>query len=395
MSEPSGAPLDGPARRERPDSRCSTEVKVEIVLRLLGGATVGDLARETGRPRKQLSVWRRRFLEGGEAALDGRADPAEIETLRAGAQELSDRVAGLEAENRTLARRCAVLARGRSGRAAPHPFCSEQYALALEEPGVRPVHVPQWRTYVLVRESARGALQATGLRPIASLDPHCDLQGGLDALYRDGVTSVSLVTDPMWCPDLPVLQATFNSCRAFKESYFIDRETERVHLRKRHRNMVNRARRAVEIRDVPLAEHLGRWLALYQGNVTSRQIAQPFGTAYFERLLDVPGLRTTAIVVDDEIVTMTLWIEHEDVLYYHDGASNEVGFETSASYAAFAHVIDNATEFRYVVLGGSAGLRDEPGDGLTVFKRGFANASATTYLCSAMQRPPARRPAGP
>jgi hypothetical protein len=86
---------------------------------------------------------------------------------------------------------------------------------------------------------------------------------------------------------------------------------------------------------------------------------------------------------------MTLWVECDDILYYHDGASSEVGFETSASYAAFAHVIENLTGWRYLVLGGSAGLGDQPQDGLVVFKRGFANASATSYLCRAtLNRPP-------
>jgi hypothetical protein len=60
-----------------------------------------------------------------------------------------------------------------------------------------------------------------------------------------------------------------------------------------------------------------------------------------------------------------------------------MGFEISAAYAAFAHAIENATECRYVLLGGSAGLSDDRLDGLAVFKRGFANASALSYLCSA------------
>jgi len=375
-------------RTPRPDSRCPTEVKAEIVLRLLRGETLTELAAETHRPRKQLASWRQRFVAGGEAALDGRADPAELERLRIVEQELSERVSQLEQQNRQLSRRLDLVDRSRINRSQPHPFCSQAYAKALEEPGVQVVPVPQWRTFVLVRQTPTGLRQATGLRPIASLDPDCDIRGGLDHLRREGIASVSLVTDPLWCPDLAVLQQEFTSCRPFKQSYFIDRETERVHLRKRHRNMVNRARRAVEIRSVALADHLEEWLRLYQHNVQTRQIAQPFSPAYFDRLLEVAGLETLAVLVDGQIVTMTLWVRYGDIRYYHDGASSEAGFETSASYAAFGHVIETATDVRYLVLGGSAHFRDEPQDGLAVFKRGFANASATSYLCSAVLNRP-------
>lgn len=384
-------PSQGPqVPRERPDNRCPTDVKVEIVLRLLRGEAILDVARSTGRPPRQLSAWRRRFLEGAQAALDGRADLDELDALREAKEELSTRVAELTAENRRLSRRVALLSPSRSKGATPHPFCSKAYASALADSGVQPLHVPEWGTYVLVRETPTGLRQATGVRPIASLDPDCDLVAGIDALRRSGISSLSLVTDPMWCPDLPALQEAFASCRAFKESYFIDRETERVHLRKRHRNMVNRARRTVEIRQVALADHMDRWLELYQGNVKTRQIAQPFTETYFGRLMDVPGLRTIAVLTGDEIVTMTLWIAYQDILYYHDGASSELGFEISASYAAFAHVIDNAADSRYIVLGGAAHFADERSDGLATFKRGFANASATSYLCSIPLKRPAR-----
>ncbi|HYI62221.1 MAG TPA: GNAT family N-acetyltransferase [Acidimicrobiales bacterium] len=379
---PEEAPA-APGRVERPDGPCPTEVKVELVLRSLRGEVLADLARETGRPRKQISTWRRRFLEGGEAALDGRADAAETEALRRARDELTEKVATLEAENRDLDRRLTLLQRAGAAGAPPHPFCSEAYGRAMEEPGARALHVPGWDTYVLVRDAAGGRRQAAGVRPLAPLAPGCDLQAGLDALRQEGVTSVSLITDPMWCPELPALQQAFPICRPFKENYFIDREKGAAHLRKRHRNIVNKARRTVEIRDVELADTLSRWLELYQLNVDNRQIAQPFSATYFERLAQVAGLRTIAVLADGEIVSMTMWIRHQDVLYYHDGASSETGFEVSASYTAFAHAIDDTPDCRYVFFGGSAHFRDDPLDGLAVFKRGFSNSSAHSYLCSA------------
>jgi Acetyltransferase (GNAT) domain/Helix-turn-helix domain len=355
---------------------------VELVLRLLAGETLAELARETRRPKRQLSAWRRRFLAGGEAYLDGRTDHHELEALKGAGAKLSVKVAKLEAENGMLARRIALLSNNHSRRAVPHLFCSEPYSRALEEPGVRPLYVEDWDAYVLVREGREGARPATGVRPLEALDPNCDVRAGLDALQRAGIATISLMTDPMWCPELSVLREAFDSCRAFRKHYLVDRGTE-VSFRKRHRNRINQARRVGEVREISLAEHLERWLELYQLNVASRQIPQPFSRMYFERLACLAALRTIAVCVANEIVNMTLWFRHEDTFYFHDGASSVTGFQMSAAYAAFAHVIEEVADCRYVLLGGSAGFRDDRLDGLAVFKRGFSNASAVSYLCSA------------
>lgn len=374
-------------RPERPESQCPTNVKVELVLRLLGGETLAELTRETGWPKRQLSVWRRRFLAGGEAYLDGRTDRDELEALRGVETELSAKMAELGAENRMLARRVALLSPNHSHRSVPHLFCSESYARALEEPGVQPLYVKGWDTHVLVREGRGGARQAIGVRPLGALNPNCDVRAGLDALQRAGIATISLVNDPMWCPDLSVLREAFDSCRSFREHYLVDRGAE-VKIRKRHRNRINHALNVGEVREIVLGEQLERWLELYQLNVANRQIPQPFSRVYFERLACIDGLLTVAVFVANEIVNMTIWFRHEDTLYFHDGASSATGFEMSAAYSAFAYAIEQATDCRYVLLGGSAGFRDERLDGLAVFKRGFSNASAVSYLCSASLNKP-------
>ncbi len=280
-----------------------------------------------------------------------------------------------------LARRIALLSPSHCPN-DPHPYCSEPYARASEEAGVQSLYVPEWGAYVLMRKGSTGACHAEGVRPLEPLNPNCDVRAGLYTLQRAGISSVALITDPMWTPELSALQHAFDTCRVFKEHYFVDREAE-VRIRKGHRNQINQARRACYVQEISLAEHLDHWLALYKRNVTTRQILRPFGTAYFESLAGLPALRTLAVTVKDAIVSMSLWIRHNDTLYFHDGASDAKGFEISAAYAAFAYAIENAGECRYVLLGGSAGIRDERLDGLAMFKRGFSNSSAVSYLCSA------------
>jgi transposase-like protein len=358
----------------------STAEKTELVLRLLAGEPIRAVAQESQRPRRQLAAWKRRFLEGGEAALAGPKEAPELDLLRVARQKEEEKVEELEVTNRLLERRIRLLSQTSS---ADHPTCSAAYAHALEDADAKALAVPEWGTYVLVRASDNGLLQATGMRPLAGLGPTSDVKGGLERLRRAGVRSISLVTNPLWCPELSVLQRHFDSCRKFKSYFLVDRGSGRVRVRKRHRNRINHALRKSEVREVSLADHLDTWLRLYRGNARRRQIGEGFSPTYFERLVGVDGLETLAVVSEGRIVTMTLWLRHEEVLYFHDGASAEEGFQISASYAAFGHAIERSTSSSYVFLGGSAGLRDDPRDGLASFRRGFANATAPSYVCSA------------
>jgi Acetyltransferase (GNAT) domain/Helix-turn-helix domain len=370
-------------RRVRPArlaSECSASEKVELVLRLLAGEPIGDVARESRRPQRQLSAWKKRFLAGGEESLSGQVKSAEIDLLRAARQREDEEAEELAIANRLLERRLRLLCRQ-----APvdHPTTSAAYAHAQQDPETEALEVPEWETYVLVRASASGLLQATGLKPLAGLRPGGDMSGGLERLRDAGVRSVSLVTDPMWCPELHVLTGSFGSCRQLKTYYLVDREAKQTQIRKRHRNRINRASRAAEVRKVSLSDHLDVWFRLHEENVRRRQIQDAYSREYFERLAEMGGLETVAVIKEGRFVTMTLWFRHEDVLYYREGASSEEGFEISASYGAFAYAIQHAAPCSYVFLGGSVGMYDDHRDGMATFRRGFANATVPSYLCSA------------
>ena len=183
---------------------------------------------------------------------------------------------------------------------------------------------------MLVREARSGRPHATGILPITPLDPQSDVEGGLEALRKAGIASVSLVADPMWCPDPSVLRGAFDICQRFREHYFVDRDAP-VRYHKRHRRRLSEARRAGTVAELQLADHLGRWHELYGQNVANRGISEPFTAAYFEQLSTLPTLRTIAVLVGDEIVTMTLWLQHEDTLYLHDSASDQRGFRDIGS----------------------------------------------------------------
>lgn len=377
-------------RPTRTDIQPSTAAKVDLVLRSLRGDTLAELSSQTGRPRKQLSAWRQRFLTGGEVYLEARHDPRTLKAVHDAREELSARVAQLEVENGMLDRALDLLTRNHSSPATPHPFCSEEYAGALESPGAWRLRVEEWNTYVLVREGPAGTRHATGFKPYASLDFDCQLEAGLESLRRAQISSVSLVTDPMWAPRLSRLTRAFDRCHVFKEYYLHDRDAENRAASKRHRNKVNRARRSGEIEEISLADALDSWLDLYQKKVNDRQIDQPFSTSYFEQLSRMSGLRTVAFLVKGELAAITLWIEYGDVLYFLDAASSPTGHENLGGYLAFNHAVSQVSDCRYVLLGGSADFYDDRLDGVAKFKRGFSNGSITCHLCSALLLPSER-----
>ncbi len=367
---------------ETHDDQDATVAKTEIVLRLLAGESIASLSRETGLPRQQLSVWRRRFIDGGEAYLRRKPNPREVERLQTENRALSQRVAELENESRS--RPLVAPSEARVDHEYRHPYCSPAYAAAQLEAGSEVLAVPEWGTHLLVRRGPGGRRMAVGGRPFTSLDPNSDLAAGLEYLRRAGISSVSLVTDPMWSPDRPTLESGFDICRRFKETYFLDRGAGPPQISKRHRNRINNARRSGELQEISFADHLDRWRELYHYNVANRQIPQPLSDSYFEQLAAFRELRTFAVLVDGAIVTITTWIRHEDTLYFHDAASSPEGHAASASYVAFAHVAEALDDCRYVFLGGAAEFFDDPLDGLARFKRGFSNGSAVSYLCTAL-----------
>ena len=71
-----------PKRKSKPKSShrvFSREFKVGVVRRMLAGENVSALARELKSTRKDLYVWRDRFLAGGPEALRGRGRPPQAE----------------------------------------------------------------------------------------------------------------------------------------------------------------------------------------------------------------------------------------------------------------------------------------------------------------------------
>ena len=268
-----------------------------------------------------------------------------------------------------------------------HPYASAAYAAAFE--GVaEPLWTPAWGAYVLTREipGGGGSRDALGMYPLAPFAPDADLEAGLEWLRDQGVVSIGLVPDPATAPPPERLQAVFGLCAPYKTHLLVDFGRE-VRFSKHHRAEVRRARKTATVEAVALADHLDAWCGLYDTLTQRHEIGglSAFSRAAFERMAEVEGLNTVAAFVEGEIVSMHLWVTDPvgRVAYSLLAATNPEGYRRSAAYAVEDASIRLLSDLNAVNLGAGAGLHAEQ-DGLTFFKRGFANHETQAFFCGAI-----------
>lgn len=270
-----------------------------------------------------------------------------------------------------------------------HPYSTPLYAKVLARLGA-PLPVPEWSGFVVARPLPGGTQGRDGLGayPLTPLPARADLGAGLQRLADQGLISLVLTPDPLVSPALPTLQAAFDLCRPFKTHFLVD-FARGYEPSKHHRERIRRGSRRCRIEQVRLADHLADWQALYAGLVEKRAVtgAAAFSAADLAHLAQEPRLVTLAALVDDTPAAMTIWFEHDGVVYNHLTASNEVGYANSAAFALYDAALSHFSG-RVANLGGAAGLTDDPADGLAAFKRGFANASVQAMLCGAVLHHP-------
>jgi hypothetical protein len=266
-----------------------------------------------------------------------------------------------------------------------HPYARRDYAEALAFAGPA-MDVPAWSSFVVGREIPGGAgWDATGPYPRTVLAADADLEAGLAQLGAEGLVSVVLATDPLAGPLPERLARAFSLCRPFKTHQLIERAIGYAPA-KHHRYEIRRARARCVVELAPLAQRLDAWRALYQGLTERHDISgmAAFSDDYFQALARMPAFETFVATVGGEIAAMAIWFEHGGLACNHLGASNALGYANGASYALYAAAIERFEGCAAIDLGAGAGFADDPDDGLVRFKRGFANAQATSYLCGAV-----------
>ena len=212
------------------------------------------------------------------------------------------------------------------------------------------------------------------------------LRADVEAMQGDLVT-LTLVTDPFGAYRSSELQAAFpDVCRPYKEHYVVDlRNALNLPHSAHHRRNLERARGRVEVEasaDPPA--HAVEWVALYEHLIVRHRISgvAAFLPSTLTAQLQVPGLTMLRAIHDGQTAGITLWYQHGEVAYYHLGAYSDAGYACGASFVMFQFAIDHfRTRATWLNLGAGAGATGDALDGLTRFKRGWANGTRTAWLC--------------
>lgn len=268
-----------------------------------------------------------------------------------------------------------------------HPYASQLYARSFS-PRFTVIDNPEWSTFLLERPIlGSNRRDATGPYPVSSIAPDANLAEGLRYLEAAGLVSVVLVADPLWSPDASRLAASFSVCRPFKTHHLVKPGLPLTFSASLRRN-IRIAHASCVIRIVTLKDCLDDWMRLFNGLLERHRIEglSAFSRDEFLAMEDTPGLFAAIAEAQGEVVSITLWIRHGDVVYFHLAASSDQGYKLMAASGLVAAIIEQYRTST-VDLGGCAGLRDDPNDGLWWFKQRFGNATATAMLCGAILDP--------
>ncbi len=272
-------------------------------------------------------------------------------------------------------------------RVEPAGYANSLYCNSFSEFGL-PYFLPLSGGWLLERRiSDSDHVDAMGCYPLFACVDWLALVIDLEDI-REEFVSVVLVTDPFGNYSEEVLCRAFpDLTRPFKDHFVIDLERFNAKfVHPHHQRKVRRAREVIEVEpcDDP-AIFLPEWNALYANLIARHDIRgiPRFSEQSFAEQARVPGLAVTRAVHDGQVVGMNWWFVCDGIGYYHLGAYSDRGYQLGASFALFDRAIDlfQGQGLRWLDLGAGAGLKADAQDGLSRFKRGWANTTRSSYLC--------------
>jgi len=207
----------------------------------------------------------------------------------------------------------------------------------------------------------------------------------------DDLVSLILVADPFgdWTPAM--LRRSFpDRALPFKQHFVVDLSNPVISPH--HQRNIARARQVLHVEavsDPPTL--LDQWAELYEYLIHRHGIdgIATFSRESFARQLAVPGLVALRAVRSGQVVGVTLWYVAGTVGYYHLGAYTDMGYRLGASFALFAHALEHfaADGLAWLSLGAGSGVKGDPSDGLSRFKRGWSTETRPAYFCGRILSP--------
>ncbi len=264
-----------------------------------------------------------------------------------------------------------------------HPL----YADSLSEFG-SPQALPRSGGWILKRSIPDSPYDdAMGCYPLFACGDWSQLEADIDAL-GDELVSLAIVADPFGDYDERLLRSCFpDHVMPFKEHLIIDlQQAMFTYVSSHHRRNARKALNQVSVELCRDPRQLREEWPLLYAELAQRhrlQGIQAFSGQALTRQLSLPELVAFRAMHDGCVVGITLWIVQGDVVYYHLGASTDLGYRLRASFALFWRAIEFFTDSGrcWIDLGAGAGLQHRGNDGLVRFKSGWATGTRHVYFC--------------
>lgn len=265
-------------------------------------------------------------------------------------------------------------------------YLHPSYADALSEFG-QPRPLVQSGGWILERPiPGTEARDAMGCYPLFSCRDWSLLKGDLEGLGQE-LVSLVLVADPFGHFSRELLDATFKDrVVSFKEHLVADLQQPVNEFVSKHHQYY--ARKALETVSVEYCDDpslmLDVWSELYDLLIERHQLKgiNAFSRTSFAKQLSVPGITMLRATHQGQTVGAHLWYGQGDVAFSHLAASSALGYELMAAYALSWRALEYFSgKVRWIDWGAGAGLNSSVRDGLTDFKRGWANTTRTAHLC--------------
>jgi hypothetical protein len=264
-------------------------------------------------------------------------------------------------------------------------YLSQLYAQSLAEFGT-PRELPLSGGWILERPIPRFPYRdAMGCYPLFTCRDWSKLNTDLNSIGTE-LVSLALVADPFGGYDLSYLKKCFDTAIPFKEHFVIDlRPSSNLKVSKHHRYYARRSLRdvSVEVSSEPTM-FLDDWMDLYTNLIRRHNLKgiKAFSRTAFAKQLRVPGIVMFRTVHKGTTNEMHLWYVQGEVAHSHLRAVSPLGYELRASYAIYWAAIEHFRDkVEWLDLGAGAGASSAVADGLSEFKRGWANGTRTTYFC--------------
>lgn len=265
-------------------------------------------------------------------------------------------------------------------------YADPRYADSLREFG-EPRELPNCGGWILVRQIPGTTYRdSTGCYPVFACRNWKRLHEDMEHLSSD-LVSLVLVTDPFSEAAPSYLERCFDLVKPFKTHYVAD-------LRYPLERFINRwyrynARKSLKTMDVEVCyeplKYLDDWIRLYDNLIDRHHITgtRAFSRSCFETQLGIRGMVMVLGRCTGEVVGATLVLVHGQNAYSHLSAYGNKGYQIRASYGIYWEALAHLREqgVRYFDVGGTAGIKDDPHNGLTQFKKGWSNDRCMTYLC--------------